>query len=497
MAKYWASDVLNEVVDECVQLHGGYGYMREYPIARAFVDARVQRIYGGTNEIMKEIIGRLDGRLRPTPLAAFAMRDRRTATGAVVTASHNPPADNGYKVYGPDAIQIAAPTDTQIAAAIAAVGPASQVPGVGADPAGLGVRSLGADVDDAYLAAIAAERPDLGDIDRAVPIVHTSLHGVGGALVNRALLEAGFTAVHAVPEQAEPDGTFPTVPFPNPEEPGALDLAIALATEVDAQVVLANDPDADRLAVAIPERDGWRGLHGDEIGVLLADHLLGHHDGGAVIASSIVSTARLDAVATHHGARRLTTLTGFKWIWRALHDVSQTDGLVPVLGYEEALGYSIGTAVRDKDGISAAVVIADLVGHLHAQGRTLADRLDDLDGHYGRWVHGQRSLRRDGPDGDAAIAAMMVRAESPPAGVAGRSIDHVEDLRTGADARPPWLPADLVLIWHLAGGGRILVRPSGTEPKLKIYADLPVAPDADRDRVLAEVLDTAVSHLSH
>lgn len=432
----------------------------------------------------------------PTPLAAFAMRVRSAATGVVVTASHNPPADNGYKVYDPTAIQITAPTDVDIAAAIAAVGSARDVPGVGADPTDLGVESLGDGVADDYLAAIAAGRPDPDEVDRSVPIVLTSLHGVGGALAMRALREAGFTAVHAVPEQSEPDGAFPTVAFPNPEEPGALDLAIGLAREVGAEVVLANDPDADRLAVAIPEEGGWRRLHGDEVGVLLADHLLEHHGHGAVIASSIVSTARLDAVADHYGARRLTTLTGFKWIWRALREVADAEGLSPVLGYEEALGYSVGTAVRDKDGISAAVVVADLIAALRAQGRTIGDRLSDLDERYGRWAHGQRSLRRDGPDGDTAIAAMMVRAESPaPDGVAGRPVERVEDLRTGADGRPAWLPADLVIVWHLTGGGRVLIRPSGTEPKLKIYADLPIA-DADADRTLAEVLDAAATHLT-
>jgi phosphomannomutase len=432
----------------------------------------------------------------PTPLAAFAMRVRNAATGVVVTASHNPPADNGYKVYDPTAIQITAPTDAEIAAAIAAVGPAREVPGVGKAPFDLGVESIGGEIVDEYLAAIAGERPDHGDVDRSVPIVLTSLHGVGGELAMRALREAGFTAVHAVPEQADPDGAFPTVAFPNPEEPGALDLALALATEVGAHVVLANDPDADRLAVAIPDGDGWRRLHGDEVGVLLADHLLEHHGAGGLVASSIVSTARLDAVAEHHGARRLTTLTGFKWIWRALRDVAEADGLTPVLGYEEALGYSVGTAVRDKDGISAAVVVADLVAGLRAQGLTLTDRLIELDERYGRWAHGQRSLRRDGPEGDAAIAVMMVRAEIPPtAGVAGRQIERVENLRTGAGARPAWLPADLVLIWHLTGGGRILIRPSGTEPKLKIYADLPIA-DADRRRALAEVLTATADHLT-
>lgn len=433
----------------------------------------------------------------PTPLAAFAMRVRDAATGVIVTASHNPPADNGYKVYDPSAIQITAPTDAEIADAIAAVGPARTVPGVGADPADLGVESIGEEITDEYLAEIAAGRPDLPDVDRSVPLVLTSLHGVGGALALRALREAGFAAVHAVPEQAEPDGAFPTVAFPNPEEPGALDLAMALADEVGAEVVLANDPDADRLAVAVPDAGRWRRLHGDEVGVLLADHLLAHHDGNAVVASSIVSTARLDVVAAHHGARRLTSLTGFKWIWRALREVADAEGLTPVLGYEEALGYSVGVAVRDKDGISAAVVVADLVASLRAQGRTLVDRLAELDERYGRWGHGQRSLRREGPDGDALIAAMMVRAESPPTGgVAGRQVERVEDLRTGAEARPAWLPADLVLIWHLAGGGRVLIRPSGTEPKLKIYADLPVALDADRDRVLAEVLDATADHLT-
>ena len=430
----------------------------------------------------------------PTPLVARTALARGAAGAVVVTASHNPPADNGYKVYDQHGVQITPPTDAAIAAAIASVGPARDVPGVDAaihhDP---DVESLGAEAEDAYLADIVRARPAV-DGDRSVPLVLTPMHGVGGQVAERALHAAGFTNVHRVAEQWDPDGTFPTVAFPNPEEPGALDLAARTATEVEARVVLANDPDADRLAVAVPRGGRWQRLTGDQVGCLLADHLLAHVDvPDPLVVSSIVSSARLGRVAARHGARHEVTLTGFKWIWRAGRELA--DRTTFVLGYEEALGYSVGEVVRDKDGIAAAVVMADLVAMLAARGRTLDDALADLDERTGRWANVQRSLRRTGPEGAAAITAAVERAVAHPLDdLAGRRVARVEDLAEGADARPDWLPADAVVVWHLEGDGRVLVRPSGTEPKLKVYVDLPLGTD-EPSRVADGVADAVVDHL--
>ena len=431
----------------------------------------------------------------PTPLVAWAAHDRGAAGAVVVTASHNPPADNGYKVYDEHGVQITPPTDAHIAAAIDAVGPAVEVLGVGdpLDAPGPELTTLGDDDVVRYLDAIAGARPDI-DGDRDVPVVVTPMHGVGGAILDRALADAGFTAVHRVPEQWEPDGTFPTVAFPNPEEPGALDLAMGLADDVDAVAVLATDPDADRLAVALPGPDGWQRLTGDQVGCLLADHLLRHTDASdPLVVSSVVSTARLDEIAAHHGARRETTLTGFKWIWRAGRELA--DETTFVLGYEEALGYSVGEVVRDKDGIAAAVVMADLIAHLAAEGRTIRDALTDIDAIAGRWANVQRSVRREGHDGAGEIAAAVEAAAiAAPHELGPRRVVRVDDLSQDADARPPWLPADTVVVWHLDVGGRVLVRPSGTEPKLKVYVDLRLAEGEDTD-VAGVVGDAAVAAL--
>ena len=431
----------------------------------------------------------------PTPLVAWAARDRRAAGAIVVTASHNPPEDNGYKVYDEHGVQIASPTDAAIAAAIDAVGPAGEVPGVDQplDAAGPPLEELGDAEVQRYLDGIAAARPRV-DGDRAVPLVVTPLHGVGGPVLDRALVDAGFRSVHRVGEQWEPDGTFPTVAFPNPEEPGALDLAMALADEVGAVAVLATDPDADRLAVAVPGPDGWSRLTGDQVGCLLADHLLRHTTvDDPLVVSSIVSSARLDAVAQHHGARRATTLTGFKWIWRAGRELADETSFV--LGYEEALGYSVGEVVRDKDGIAAAVVMADLIAGLAARGRTLHDALDELDGITGSWANVQHSVRLEGPDGATRIAAAVeAAAVAAPHRLGPRRVVRVDDLSEGAEQRPPWLPADTVVVWHLDVGGRVLVRPSGTEPKLKVYVDLRLA-DAEGPDVADDIAAAAVAAL--
>jgi len=440
----------------------------------------------------------------PTPLCAFAQRDLDAAAAVVVTASHNPPQDNGYKVYVEGAAQIVPPTDAAIAAAIDAVGPAVAVPSVAvadldAHPA---VRVLGDDVAARYRAALPAARPAPSDAARRTPlrIAYTPLHGVGRDLVLAALADAGHIDVHVAPSQAEPDGAFPTVAFPNPEEPGALDAVLALATDVGADLVLANDPDADRLAVAVPDgAGGFAVLSGNRIGVLLAEHCLaGRAD--AVRAegrtplevSSIVSTPMVAAVAAAHGARNEVTLTGFKWICAAARAL-EPEGYELVHGFEEALGTAVGTVVADKDGVSAAVAFADLARGLAAEGRTVLDLLADLHRRHGLWVSGQRSVTHVGAEGRRRIADAMARiGDAPPAELAGAAVRAVTDYRTGASGRPPWLGLHDLVAFAL-DEGRVMVRPSGTEPKAKVYVDVrvDVGPDAD-----AAALAAAEVHLA-
>ena len=447
---------------------------------------------------------------QPTPLVAYAQKVADAAAAVVVTASHNPPADNGYKVYAEGAAQIVPPTDAAIAAAIVAVGSAADVPLVdAADLAGHDlVAPVGAEVVDRYLAEIAAARPTLGDdVARDLTVVFTPLHGVSGALVRRAFADAGYADLHVVASQADPDGTFPTVSFPNPEEPGALDAALALAAEVDADLIVANDPDGDRLAVAIPDGDGgFVPLSGNRIGVLLGAYLLDHTTAARpLVARSIVSTPMFDEVGAARGAHVEATLTGFKWICRAARQLELDDQRTFVYGFEEALGSSVGGVVRDKDGISAAVAFADLVAELRAAGRTVQDRLVELSAAHGVWVSHQVSVVRPGAEGQAEIAAAMaVLTDRTPDELGGLVVEQVTDFRVGADQRPPWLEAHDLVELTLAGGGRAMIRPSGTEPKCKIYidlradlpgdlrADLPAGGDtADLAAVERELLDTA------
>ncbi len=424
-----------------------------------------------------------------TPLVAFAARRFHAAGAIVVTASHNPPADNGYKVYDEHGVQITSPTDARIAAAIAGVGRACDVPGVGDGIDGVDVLSRATVA--AYRETIAGAWPRMATrSDAPVTVVVTPLHGVGGAPVEAVLSERGHRVVR-VDEQWDPDGTFPTVTFPNPEEPGALDLAQAAATASGADVVLANDPDADRLAVAIPAGDGWRRLTGDEVGSIFAHHLLARTAGRVerpLVVNSIVSSARLARIAAAFDARHEVTLTGFKWLWRAGRELGD-DGWQWVMGYEEALGYSLGTAVRDKDGIHAAAVMADLVSTLAAEDRTLADLLGDLDDAYGRWANVQAAVRRSGPAGaEEILAAVDVAAGVGADDLGLRAIDRVVDHRVEVEDAPPWRGPTPLVVWHLDGGGRVLVRPSGTEPKLKVYVDLPLA--SDEDHAVADAVAT-------
>jgi phosphomannomutase len=384
----------------------------------------------------------------PTPVLAFAVLRLRAAAGIMVTASHNPPEDNGYKVYAGDGGQIVPPADTEIEAAIQAVGPARAIAMSDA------YTVLDGSLVDAYVAAVA------GLVEpgpRELRIVHTAMHGVGGEVLRRVFARAGFAEPIDVPQQAKPDPDFPTVAFPNPEEPGALDLALQLA-EQGADIVLANDPDADRCAVAVPDSGVWRMLRGDEVGVLLADALLRKGIRGTY-ATTIVSSTMLKALAARHGVGYAETLTGFKWITRAAPDL--------VYGYEEALGYAVAPSlVRDKDGISAALLVAEYAALLRSGGSSLAQRLDELAAEYGRYATDQVSIRVDDV---AAIGAMMARLRAaPPATLLGVPVAVTDRLPT----------ADVVtLSWP---SGRVVVRPSGTEPKLKAYLEVVVA-DGSRD----------------
>jgi phosphomannomutase len=391
----------------------------------------------------------------PTPVLAFAIRHVGASAGVMVTASHNPPQDNGYKVYLGDGSQIVPPADTEITAAIDAVSALSDVP-----LAEEGWRVLSdAEVLDAYVARAAAVAFPNGP--REVRTVYTPLHGVGGEVIHAVLTAAGFPRPQAVTEQAEPDPAFPTVAFPNPEEPGAIDLALELARGSSADLVLANDPDADRCAVAAPMPDGWRMLRGDEVGALLATHLVAREPGiSGTFACSIVSSSLLGKIAAKHGLDYAETLTGFKWIGRL-------EGLR--FGYEEALGYCVDpAAVRDKDGISAAVLILELAAALRRDGRTLGDALDDIAREYGLHATDQLSVRVDDL---SQISDVMRRLRSaPPRELGGRAVEQVEDLTEGIGGLPPTDG----LRYRLAGDGRVIVRPSGTEPKLKCYLEVVV-----------------------
>ena len=287
-----------------------------------------------------------------------------------------------------------------------------------------------------------------------------------------------------MPEQVEPDGRFPTVSFPNPEEPEAMDLALGLAERVGADLVLANDPDADRLAVAVPGPEGWVSLTGNQVGVLLADYVLSHYQGGGrpLIINSIVSSPMTALIGVARGARFETTLTGFKWIANAALDIEANGEATFAFGYEEALGYSIGGVVRDKDGVSAAVSMADLAAECRRKGQTLRDRLSALYRRYGLWVSVQKSIRRPGSAGTAAIGAAVEQiGESPPRMLGGEAVTAMTDYRVGAEDRPRWLGATSLIALDLADRSRVLVRPSGTEPKLKIYVDAQVQVPEDGD----------------
>jgi phosphomannomutase len=404
----------------------------------------------------------------PTPVLAFAIRHLGAVAGVEVTASHNPPRDNGYKVYLGDGSQIVPPADAEIAAEIAAVASLTTVP----RPTE-GWEILDDTVLDAYLArtdAVLAEGSP-----RTARTVYTAMHGVGKDVLLAAFARAGFPEPVLVAEQAEPDPEFPTVAFPNPEEPGAMDLAFAKARETEPDLVIANDPDADRCAAAVRDGGDWRMLRGDEVGALLAAHLVRRGATGT-FAESIVSSSLLGRIARKAGLRHEETLTGFKWIARA-------EGLR--YGYEEALGYCVDPdGVRDKDGITAALLLTELASELKEEGRTLPDLLDDLAVEHGLHATDQLSVRVQ--DLSLIAAAMRRLRERPPTELAGLRITDAEDLTRGTEQLPPTDGLRYTL-----DGARVIVRPSGTEPKLKCYLEVvvPVAARTDLPAARARAAD--------
>jgi len=397
-------------------------------------------------------------RALPTPVLAFAVRRLGAVAGVQVTASHNPPGDNGYKVYlGSDdawGAQLAPPTDVAIEAAIAAAPAAVSV------PTGAEWRTTDEELVDAYLDRVASLPRGTA---RHLRIAATPLHGVGGPVLREALRRAGFTDVHLVTSQADPDPDFPTVTFPNPEEPGAADALLALADEVAADIAIALDPDADRCALGVPDGGRWRLLRGDETGVLLGDHVLAGLDRHAhpdpLVATTIVSSRLLRSVATRYGARYDETRTGFKWLVRS----GDGAGTGLVYAYEEALGHCVDPdAVRDKDGISAAVLACDLAATARAAGRGVTELLDDLARVHG--VHLTDSVGAWMADHAGVAATMASLRQRLPTELAGAPVT-VDDL-----LHHPRQPDDTVAL-H-GEGFRVTVRPSGTEPKLKAYLEV-------------------------
>jgi phosphomannomutase len=408
------------------------------------------------------------GRPLPTPITAYAVKHLGAAAGVMITASHNPAADNGYKVYAADGAQVIPPDDAHIAEAADA--PAPLVTGGLPIPGGVQFIDEARLIEDYQRAAISLLEPGG---PRQLSIVYTPVHGVGGEVMLGLLQEAGFGPVSKVAAQFAPDPDFPTASFPNPEEPGVLDLAMADAARLGADVVLANDPDADRLAVAVPDpvTGSWRRLTGDELGVLLADHVLATTAGDdRLVATTIVSSTMLSKMAGAAGVAYAETLTGFKWIARAA--VSRP-GTRLVFGYEEALGYEVGDAVSDKDGMSAGLVAAALAASAKAEGSSLIARLDELASRYGVHATSQWSLRLSGSEAQAEMAGIVGRwRRDPPGALAGLAVTEIVDLSGGTGG----LPAQDALVLRLEKGARVVLRPSGTEPKLKAYLEVATAP---------------------
>jgi phosphomannomutase len=398
----------------------------------------------------------------PTPLVAYCVKRLGAAAGIMVTASHNPPLDNGYKLYSSDGSQIIPPNDEIVERYANLAG----VPKLGERPSALH-RWVSIDLLDEYRGHFAARFGVSSDM----AITYTPLHGVGGATMLELFARAGHSSVTPVASQFEPDGDFPTLPFPNPEEPGALDLAMARADEVGSQLVIANDPDADRLGAAVRDSAGWHVLRGDQIGWLLASAMLPTMNGpDDVVATTIVSSTLLREMARDAGVRFVMTLTGFKWLARAAGD-----GVLR-LGYEEALGFAVDPEVADKDGLSAALALSHLAVELRGRGQTLMDRLNEIESRFGVHSIFQLSLRAEGPTGLTAIVnAVQALRERPPTTLGGLAVSEHFDLAIGYHG----LGATDGLLFQLGESGRVVVRPSGTEPKLKAYIEITSPPSDD------------------
>jgi phosphomannomutase len=414
----------------------------------------------------------------PTPVLAFATNELGCDVGIMVTASHNPPQDNGYKVYLGGTVdgieyrgsQIVSPTDVSMAQAIDAI------TSLKAQPRGNTWTVLGEDVIERYIQRTASLATNPG----ALKIVYTAMHGVGTETLQRVFHKAGFLAPILVDAQAAPDPDFPTVAFPNPEEPGAIDLALETARIFDADLVIANDPDADRCAAAVKDPEtGWRMLRGDELGALLGEYIARTANGG-VFANSIVSSSILKKIAEHHKLEFKETLTGFKWLAK-IKDLT--------FGYEEALGYAVDTkTVNDKDGISAAITLAQIATDLAADGKTVLDLLDEIWELHG--FHGTEQISIRLSDLSMVDVILGGLRKNPPQSIAGRTVTSIDDLSAPTDGLPP---TDGLRIW-LDGGVRIIIRPSGTEAKMKCYIEV-IEKDSKTAQVVLDQLRPPLKEL--
>ncbi|MBF9003511.1 phospho-sugar mutase [Vibrio nitrifigilis] len=430
-------------------------------------------------------------KVAPTPVVAFGVKHFHSAAAIVVTASHNPPEYNGFKVYWENGAQIIAPHDTGIAVSIdeAAKHDVTMLSLETAEQQGLLVW-LKEDYYQTYRAAINSQ-PILQQSNEPeqLSLAYTAMHGVGAEMAEALLKDAGFTKVYSVPEQREPDGTFPTVNFPNPEEAGAMDKVMALASKHNADLACANDPDADRFAAAARKSDGsYQMLTGDQVGTLLGNYLLKQASPTQpLVGNTIVSSSLLSKIAEHYSAQYYQTLTGFKWLTNVAMQ-TETEQHPFMFAYEEALGYTIGNTVWDKDGLSTLVAFAQLASQLKQQGKSVWDELADIYHQHGLYVTAQRSIALDPsapPVGDEL-------RQTPPMEIAGRKVLITEDYKlcerqfANGDKELIALPASDVLVYHLEGGARVIVRPSGTEPKLKCYYEVVGEFSADADFATAQ-----------
>jgi phosphomannomutase len=416
----------------------------------------------------------------PTPVLAFATSHFKCDIGIMVTASHNPPQDNGYKVYiGPvaDGIDYAAsqiinPTDGFIAAEIAAIS------SLKSQPRGSEWTILDDEVVNEYIKRTSALAPRPSDIK----VVYTAMHGVGTETVKKVFAQAGFHNLITVDQQCTPDPDFPTVAFPNPEEPGAIDLALAKAREVSAHLVIANDPDADRCAAAINDPlVGWRMLRGDEIGVILGEWIARTHPKGT-FGNSIVSSSALRKICAHYEVKFQEVLTGFKWLAK-IEDLA--------FGYEEAIGYSVDSkTVNDKDGISAAIFLAQIATDLARDGLTLSDLLNEVWSRHG--FHGTEQISIRVSDMSSIARLLTSLRQSPPHEIAGRAVKSIDDLAAPQDGLPP---TDGLRIW-LEGDIRVIVRPSGTEAKMKCYIEVVTESSATAQELLTDLREPLKAFLS-